>query len=52
MMPPGEARKGKSEVAPGMSGRIRVGIVIGQLHRGGAERQVYELATRLHRAVD
>jgi len=30
-----------------MSGRIRVGIVIGQLHRGGAERQTYELATRL-----
>ena len=30
-----------------MTGPIRVGIVIGQLHRGGAERQVYELATRL-----
>jgi L-malate glycosyltransferase len=30
-----------------MSGNLRVGIVIGQLHRGGAERQVYELSTRL-----
>jgi glycosyltransferase involved in cell wall biosynthesis len=28
-------------------GRLRVGIIIGQLHRGGTERQVFELATRL-----
>ena len=30
-----------------MSQAIRVGFVIGQLHRGGTERQLYELATRL-----
>jgi glycosyltransferase involved in cell wall biosynthesis len=32
-----------------MSEKLRVGVVIGQLHRGGAERQVYELATRLRK---
>jgi len=47
MMPFRRARRGTPEDGPGMSGRIRVGIVIGQLHRGGAERQTYELTTRL-----
>ncbi|HEV8335219.1 MAG TPA: GT4 family glycosyltransferase PelF [Candidatus Polarisedimenticolia bacterium] len=30
-----------------MTEAIRVGFIIGQLHRGGTERQLYELATRL-----
>ncbi len=46
-MPGGEARSAPRDRPPDANPAVRVGIVIGQLHRGGAERQVYELATRL-----